>query len=99
MKLTEPQKRYLRGLAHALKPCVNVGSAGVTPALLVELGNALSHHELLKVKIRASDRDKRDAAISALVEQTRATLVNRIGHVALLYRRDAENPRLQLPPG
>jgi len=97
MKLTEVQRRHLRGRAHRLKPCVHVGMAGVTPAVLAEISGALGHHELLKVKIRAADRQVRDAAVSALVEQTKSTLVARIGNVAILYRPDPENPHLTLP--
>lgn len=98
MKLTESQKRHLRGLAHQLKPCIHVGNAGVTPAILGELNGALAHHELLKVKIRSTDRDGRDAAIAEMVEKSGAFLVSRIGNVAVLYRPDPEVPRLALPP-
>jgi RNA-binding protein len=93
MKLTESDKRHLRGLAHALRPCLHVGSAGVSPAVVAELVTALEHHELVKVKIRAQDRTERDAAVAALVERGAAVLVSRIGNVAVLYRPNPENPR------
>ena len=34
MSLTPTQTRYLRGLAHALKPVIMTGNKGVTEALL-----------------------------------------------------------------
>lgn len=86
MKLTEEVRRELRGRAHRLKPCVLVGNAGVTPAVLKELEGALEHHELVKVRVRAADREGRDAAIDGLVAQTGATALARIGHVVVLYR-------------
>lgn len=95
--LSNPQKRYLRGLAHELKPILLVGAKGVTPALLAELDVALEHHELLKVKLAAEDRDTRDEWIAALVEQSKAALVGRIGHTAILYRRSADKPMIALP--
>ena len=97
--LSNPQKRYLRGLAHDLKPVVLVGAKGVTPTLVAELDLALEQHELLKVKVAAEDRETRDAWIEALVEQSDAALVGRIGHVALLYRRSKDKPLVILPKG
>ena len=95
--LTNPQKRYLRGLAHDLKPIVQVGAKGVTPALLAELDLALEQHELVKVRVAAGDRDEREAWIAALVEGSGAGLAGRIGHVAILYRRSQDKPFVILP--
>jgi RNA-binding protein len=95
--LTNPQKRYLRGLAHALRPVVLVGAKGVTPGVLAELELALEQHELVKVKVAAEDREARDAAIAAFVEGAQASLVGRVGHVAVLYRRRLDKPLVILP--
>ena len=95
--LSNPQKRYLRGLAHDLKPVVMVGAKGVGPSLLAELDQALELHELVKVKVAAEDRDQRDASIVALAEGSGAELVARIGHVAVLYRRSKDKPLVILP--
>ena len=97
--LSNPQKRYLRGLAHALKPVLLVGAKGVTPSLLAELGDVLEQHELVKVKVAAEDRDARDAAIESLVAESDASLVGRIGHTAILYRRRLDKPLVILPRG
>jgi RNA-binding protein len=95
--LSNPQKRYLRGLAHDLKPVLLVGAKGVTPAVLAELDLALDQHELLKVRVSANDRDEREAWIAELVEGSQASLAGRIGHVAILYRRRRDNPLVILP--
>jgi RNA-binding protein len=97
--LSNAQKRYLRGLAHELKPVVMVGAKGVGASLLAELDQALELHELLKVRVSAEDRDQRDACTAALVEGSGAELVARIGHVAVLYRRRRDNPLVILPKG
>lgn len=97
MQLAEKQKKYLRRLGHGLKPIVMVGESGLTEAVLKELEQALDHHELVKVRVRAGDREHRDAAITQICHTTAAHLIVRIGHVALLYRRNAEKPRLKLP--
>ena len=94
--VSNAQKRCLRGLAHDLKPIILVGAKGVTDGLVSELELALGHHELLKVKLAADDRETRDAWIAELVERSDAVLVQRIGNIAVLYRR-AEKPQIVLP--
>ena len=97
--LSNAQKRYLRGLAHALKPVLLVGAKGVTPSLLAELGDVLEQHELVKVKVAAEDREARDAAIESLLAESDASLVGRIGPTAILYRRRLDKPLVILPRG
>jgi RNA-binding protein len=95
--LSNAQKRYLRGLAHDLKPVILVGAKGVTPALLAELDLALEQHELIKARVAAEDRETRDQWIAALVDGARAALIGRIGHVAVLYRPRKDKPLVILP--
>lgn len=97
--LSNAQKRYLRGLAHDLKPVILVGAKGVSDGLISELQLALEHHELVKVKIAAEDRETRDSWIVELAEKSDAALVTRIGNVAVLYRRRADKPLIILPRG
>ena len=96
MSLSETHKRQLRKLGHDLKPVVIIGANGLTDAVYNELDLSLTHHELLKVKVNASDRDERDEIIKAMCERSLAELVQRIGHVALVYRRNPENPKIHL---
>ena len=95
--LAASQKRYLRTLAHPLKPVLQVGAKGVSPSLLSELDGALEHHELIKVRVVAEDREMRDAWIEALLEGSDATLVQRVGHIACLYRPRLKDPAIVLP--
>jgi len=100
MHLSEHQKKYLRGLGHHLKPLIIVGDAGLSESLLAEFESTLDHHELLKVRVRAGDREARDAIISTLCTGSTATLIQRIGNVALLYRPNLKKKpekRIQLP--
>ncbi len=99
VELTAAQIRFLRGQAHGLKAMLQVGGKGVTDALVAELDGALDQHELIKVKVGAADREERDALIGALAERTSAALVQRIGHVAVLYRPNREKRQIVLPRG
>lgn len=95
--LTEPQKKHLRRLGHERNPIVLVGQAGIGPNLIAELDRALVDHELVKVRARVGDRAERDAILEELAKATRSELVQRIGHVALYYRRNTEKPGILLP--
>lgn len=95
MPLSEPQKRQLRKLAHEMKPLIIIGNAGFSEGVANELEQTLEHHELIKVRVNAGDREERDAMIAAILEKSRAQLVQRIGHIAVLYRA-AKEPKLKV---
>jgi len=95
--LSEKQKRFLRQLGHQLHPVVMTGNSGLTPAVLQELDRSLAAHELVKVRVRTDDREARDQMIREMCSACLAQLVQRIGHVAVLYRQDPEKPKITLP--
>ena len=95
--LTSAQTRFLRGQAHDLKAMLQVGGKGITEALVAEIDLALEHHELIKVKVAADDREVRDAMIGELAERTGAALVQRIGHTAVFYRQSKDRRQNVLP--
>jgi RNA-binding protein len=97
MPLTEPQRKYLRRLGHDREPIVLVGQKGLTANVATELDRALTDHELVKVRARVGDREERDRILAELAAGASAELVQRIGHVALYYRRNPDRPGILLP--
>jgi RNA-binding protein len=95
--LSNLQKRHLRSLAHHLKPVVMIGQHGLKDSIIEELDIALTAHELVKVRVSAEDRDQRAEIIARLVEASGAELVQTIGHMAVLFRRNPKKPRIPLP--
>jgi RNA-binding protein len=95
--LTNPQKRHLKALAHPRKPIMIVGDSGVTPAVLHEILLALDHHELIKIRVNAEDRTTRETMITEICATTDAALIQRVGHIATLFRRNPDAPRIELP--
>lgn len=73
-----------------------VGQHGLNDNILTEVGIALDAHELIKVKI-AADRDERTAITQAIVGHSGAELVQTIGQMSVLYRRNEKKPKIQLP--
>lgn len=86
MHLNNKQKQHLKGLAHPLKPVVMLGNHGLTEGVLAEIEQALEHHELIKVKIAAEDRETKTLIADAIVRETGACNVQVIGNTLILYR-------------
>jgi RNA-binding protein len=97
MKLSEAQKKYLRGLGHGLKPLIMVGDAGLSASVLAEYETTLAHHELIKVRVRAADRKARNEIIEELCRVAAAALIQRVGNIALLYRENPEKKKIVIP--
>jgi len=96
MSLSSKQKQHLRALAHKLKPVVLIGGSGLSEGLLAELETTLSHHELIKIKFAAGDRQQRQHMLETICSQTQAEVIQVIGRTATLYRA-GEKQRISLP--
>lgn len=94
--LSGKQKRFLRGLGHALQPVIMVGKGEITDALIAETGIALNAHELIKVKILESCPMDRHEVAEQLAVACSADVAQVLGRTFLLYRR-ADEPKLVLP--
>lgn len=94
--LTGAQKRQLRSLAHHADPIVRVGKDGVTESVLAATDQALTDHELIKVRVPAGDKESRQGAADALAKGTRSELVGLTGRIVILYRRHPEKPKVRL---
>jgi RNA-binding protein len=95
--LTDKQLRFLRGRAHALRPIVQAGQKALTPGLVAETRRALHDHELIKIRVQATDRESRDTLLAALVSAAECALVTRIGHVAVLFKANGKLTKIPLP--
>ncbi|MCL4115657.1 UNVERIFIED_CONTAM: hypothetical protein GTU68_056408 [Idotea baltica] len=87
MPLSSEQSKKFRSIGHHLKPVVIIAGNGLSESVLSELDRALNDHELIKVQLRVSDRSQRQELINELCLQTKATLVQSIGKMILIYRK------------
>ncbi|APV34622.1 MULTISPECIES: ribosome assembly RNA-binding protein YhbY [Acinetobacter] len=93
--LSIQERKRLRQIGHALNPVVMIGGQGLTEGVIEETNRALNDHELIKIKIAGEDRDARAQVIDALIAETQAEVVQKIGKIALLYKKAAkQNPNL-----
>ena len=99
-KLTKYQRKYLRGIAHGLKPVVFIGQKGLTPEVLLSAETAFNDHELIKVKFNEfKEKDRKAEIVDRLEKETGCERVGIIGHTAILYRqqKDPEKRKISLP--
>lgn len=92
MPLTNEQKKQYKSIGHHLKPVLIVSENGLTEGVQAELERALSDHELIKVQLRITERDDRRALMEELCKIGSCELVQSIGKMALIYRK---NPKVK----
>ena len=97
MKLTSNQKKYLRSMAHDLKPFVMIGQHGLSESVVSELESTLHKHELLKIKLRVTEREEKQKIVDRILLLSKAELVQVIGGVLVIYRPFEDNPDIILP--
>ena len=87
-ELSSIRAKYLRGVAHGLKPVVFIGQKGLTDALIRSTEEAFDSHELIKIKFidYKEKKQKKEIAV-ALEDRTGSRLAGMIGHIAIFYRQ------------
>lgn len=83
-------RNFLRSQAHSLKPIVMVGKEGVDGRVVSALNEALSSHELVKVKFQAQKDEMRPLS-EQLAQKTDSDLISIIGFIATFYRESEEH--------
>lgn len=87
MTVNKQQLRFLKGKAHDLKPVIMIGQNGLSENLINELQQSLTHHELLKIKLPALEKNDRAELIEKLCELTGAEIIQQIGHVLVIFKQ------------
>jgi len=95
--MTGKARKYLRGLAHHLSPVVIVGQRGLSEGVVRQVDQALTDHELIKVRLGSECPATREDAATLLGTRTGCELAGAIGRVLILYRPHPEQPRIALP--
>ncbi|MDD2928760.1 MAG: YhbY family RNA-binding protein [Sideroxydans sp.] len=96
LNLTITQRLALKGRAHALKPVVMIGNAGLSPAVLDEIDRSLKSHDLLKIKVMSDDREARETMLQEICTILKAGPVQHIGKTLVVYR-PLETPIAKAP--
>ncbi len=96
--LSNPQLKFLRGLAHNAPPALQLGKKGLTPEFLKVFEFTLTNQELIKLRF-ANFKEERNELSASLVAATNAVLVSLVGHTAVFYRQspDPDKRKIVLP--
>ncbi len=94
------QKKYLKGLAHNLKPVVMLGQQGLTLNLIESINQAFEKHELIKIKF--VDYKKKEFKLNlseSIIKETKSFFVGLTGHILILYRqsKNEKNQKIKIP--
>lgn len=96
INLSVTQRLELKGRAHAIKPVVLIGNAGLSPAVLDEIERSLKSHDLLKIRVMNDDREAREVMLKEICETLKAGPVQHIGKMLVIYR-PLETPIAKAP--
>lgn len=96
--MTSKQRAYLKGLAMALDPVLQLGKSGVTPESTASVEEALEARELIKINVLQNCTEDMGELAGKLSERTRSAVVQVIGRKIVLYRpKKKGKPRIELP--
>ena len=85
--LDKETRRTLNAQAHTLKPLIQIGRNGLTPAALANIDKALTDHTLIKVKFNDHKTQKKELS-TTIAQQTKADIVDLIGNTLILHREN-----------
>ena len=95
--MTGKQKRYLRKLAHPLKPSVKIGKQGLSPENKREIEVQLMDHELVKLKVLDSCSLSKKECANELGKIKDLEVVQVIGKTLVLFCPHPDDPEIKLP--
>lgn len=90
------QKAQLKGLASNLNIKYQIGKNELTDSLVNVLDNALKAHELIKIDIMKGYTESLHELAINLSIKLQAEVVQVVGRVIILYRKNKDNPKIKL---
>ena len=94
--LTQSEKKQLRTLIVKDKTKYQIGKGEVTNSLLDVLDKALTARELIKIEVLKSSTTPIMEITLDLSSKLHADVVQVVGRVIVLYRKNKENPKIKL---
>ena len=92
-------KKYLKSLAHSLKPLVKIGQKGLTSFVVTEIKKTAIAHELIKIqlpsKTQATEKDSILDNLRTFLDE-RFSIVDRIGRNIILFYREADQKKARI---
>lgn len=99
-ELNSKQKKYLKGLAHALTAGVQIGKEDLSGKVVEAIKTELERHELVKIKIGQNSGLDKNVASEQIPAATNSSFVQLIGKTIVVYKENKEIPkdkRIRIP--
>ena len=97
MTMTSKQRSYLKGLAMNIDPIVQIGKGGVTPQLTEGVLECFNTRELIKLTVLKNCLEDPGMIAQTIAERTKSEVVQVIGRKIVLYKKDKDHPKIELP--
>ena len=95
--LTSKQRAFLRSLAVDEETILMVGKGGMSEQITKQADDALTARELIKGKVLETAGSTSREIAEQLALETNAEVVQVIGSKFVLFRRNPEEPKIELP--
>lgn len=93
--LSGAERKYLRSLAHHLRPLVYIGKTGLTPSVLAAIDQALERHELIKLRFQ-DGKDIKQQLAQTIAQESHSEIIGAVGHVYMFYRQHPNVEKRQI---
>ena len=94
--LTQSQKKQLKALANKLEMKYQIGKKEISDSLIDMLDKALTAHELIKIDVMKGYEGEMEPLAVELSMRLKAEVVQIVGRVVVLFRRNKEKPQIKL---
>lgn len=94
--LTQNEKKQLKALASTENTKYQIGKNEITESLISMLDKALTARELIKIDVMRGATDPIMELALDLSSRLHAEIVQVVGKVIILYRKNKENPKIKL---
>lgn len=95
--MTSKQRAYLKSLAMTMDPVLNIGKSSVTPEFISSVDEVIEKRELIKIGVLKNCMDDPKTIAETVADRTHSQVVQVIGKKIVLYRKNKEKPKIQLP--
>ena len=95
--ITSKQRAYLRGLANSFDTLFQVGKAGITDTLLIQITDALKARELIKINSLENTPIQPKELANEISKKVDCDVVQVIGRKMIFYKRNEKDPKIVLP--
>ena len=94
--ITTKQRAALRGMANSMETILQIGKGGINDQTLVQVEDALTARELIKLRVLESSPVTAREAAQEIAAKLNTDIVQVIGTRFVLFRRNPKKPKIEI---